>query len=274
MDALQSKAAFDQAEQHFRNNEFDAALQILNQLNRAFPGNKDVLYPMAQCMANSNRPDDARKTCDFLVQRFDHPGAKKLLTQLQSPPNLLADLGLGNLDSGPSFGAGLKNAPLESAGRFEEATPYLLSVGIFIGAYVQYFLVMSQFDTESYLEELVESIRNPVVPTSDLTPLFRLILSGFVFNYTIGCFVSYFALKTVSTLLHDDFADDMKDVALYTLFCLLLVFIPVLGWIAAIVIVRNHYELSGRKTVLLVIVWFVYKGVSTFLLELPLGLAA
>ncbi|MFP6598735.1 MAG: hypothetical protein VCC01_14855, partial [Candidatus Hydrogenedentota bacterium] len=68
--------------------------------------------------------------------------------------------------------------------------------------------------------------------------------------------------------------DDMKDVALYTLFCLLLVFIPVLGWITAIVIVRNHYELSGRKMVLLVIVWFVYKGVSTFLLELPLGLAA
>jgi hypothetical protein len=98
MDNKQSNVAFNEAGQLFKNKKYNEALQILNRLNKTAPGNKEILYPMAQCMYKINRFDDAQKICEFLVKKFDHSGAKQTLKQIQAPPDPMADLGAGNLD--------------------------------------------------------------------------------------------------------------------------------------------------------------------------------
>lgn len=73
----------------------------------------------------------------------------------------------------------------------------------------------------------------------------------------LSCFVAYFALKILQALPHEDFNDDMKDVALYTLFCVLLTPVFVIGWIVAFIILKRHYDLSFGRTVLLILLWVV-----------------
>lgn len=266
MDAEQSRDAFKQAEAHFLKDEYNEALQVLNQLNQAHPGTKNILFPMAQCMARTNRMDDAKKICDFLVEKFDHPGAKQMIPQLQAVPDPMADLGLDalniDLDSGPSaYSANADRKPLEAAGPLAEAAPYLLWAGLIIAASAQRFFVVRSYGEETALfwETWFATLAGEEgAVTSSFAPVAITMISNLVFSYFIECIVSYLALMTFQALLHDDFTEDMKDVALFTFFVTLLMFVPFLGWIAAFVILQRHYEQTFGKMVLLVIVWIVY----------------
>lgn len=267
MTSDQSSALFREASQYFQNNQFNEALQRLNQLNKAFPGNQKILYPLAQCMANTNRPDDARKICNFLIQQFDDPNAKQLLEKIDAPEDPLAALGLGNFDLGldpvPSHAANANQPPLQRATAFEESIPYLIWVAIALVAYIQYILVSKGFDVQAFTLDINDAIENQTLSISDFSPIFGLGISSLIYNYIFAIFISYFALKTFSALPNDDFMDDMKDAALYTFFCFLLFFIPVFGWIAIPVIISKHYELEFGKTILVVIVWIVYDLILT-----------
>jgi len=272
MDAQQSKAAFNKAGQHFQNQQYNEALQILNQLNKANPGNKDILYPMSQCMVKTDRLESAQKICDFLIEKFDHAGAKKVAGEIQAAndpmagldvgglgiDNLSGDLGdlSGGLDMDIGGSSKPKTAPpplpLQRATALDEAKPIILWVGILIAGLAQYLYLLNGFDGQAMLDtwEQAEEFSMDLV-----SPLMPLILSGMLFSYIYWVFVSYFSLKIFSHLPNDDFMDDMKDAALYTFFCYLLCFVPIVGWIAIPIVIKKHYELEIGQLALVIMVW-------------------
>ena len=269
MDAAQSKAAFEQAKLHFANDEFQQAYTILNGLNKAFPGDKNVLFPMARCLVKLNQPESAQKACDFLIQKFDHPGAKQLKQEIQNTADDMGDLQVNmldfDLDAKPSRHAA--PAPLQRASALSEYMPIIIWVSLFVVGFLVLWFARASTDEEvtQYLEYLSELESKGTEQTSEVVfesfpygAVVKVLIAGVFFTYIMYCFASYLSLLTLGGLPNDDFGEDMKDVALYTLICCLLALIPILGWIACIVILSKHYEMSTGRTILLCMLWFVF----------------
>ncbi len=97
--------------------------------------------------------------------------------------------------------------------------------------------------------------------------------AGILFSYVLSVFVAYFALKAVEALPFNDFGEDMKDIALYTLYFFLLSILFFIGWLIFLVILRKHYELSGLKQLAVVALWLVMVSVLSFVAQFMLGVA-
>lgn len=78
MDPQQSQQFFKQADALFRGGRYGDALIFLEKLNRAHPDQKNVLFPMAMCLTELGRGDEALPICDQLIATYDLPRAKAL----------------------------------------------------------------------------------------------------------------------------------------------------------------------------------------------------
>jgi hypothetical protein len=83
-------------------------------------------------------------------------------------------------------------------------------------------------------------------------------IANYVYSWVIGSLCGYATLRVIGALRFEDFGQDMKDVGLYTFFFFLLAFIPILGWIAALVILKRHYELTFGKLVGVIVLYLVF----------------
>jgi chromosome segregation ATPase len=79
-DALKLHAA---ARKAYTKGNLPEALQLLDMINAAFPGNASVLYNRAQCLIGLGRSDEARTLCDHLVNDLDHAPAEELKRQIK-----------------------------------------------------------------------------------------------------------------------------------------------------------------------------------------------
>ena len=89
-------------------------------------------------------------------------------------------------------------------------------------------------------------------------PLAVVVVFGLISSYLLACFPGYWALRIMEALPFNDFADDMKDVALYTLWGLLLLPVIGIGWLIFLIILRRHYELSAGKQFIVVVLWLAF----------------
>lgn len=89
-------------------------------------------------------------------------------------------------------------------------------------------------------------------------PMGMMFVIGCVTSLVISCFPGYWSLRIVDALPANDFGEDMKDIALYTLFGFLLAPILLIGWIIYLVILAKHYELSFGKLLGVVVLWIVF----------------
>ena len=145
--------------------------------------------------------------------------------------------------------------------------PIIIWVSLFVVGFLVLWFARASTDEEvtQYLEYLSELESKGTEQTSEVVfesfpygAVVKVLIAGVFFTYIMYCFASYLSLLTLGGLPNDDFGEDMKDVALYTLICCLLALIPILGWIACIVILSKHYEMSTGRTILLCMLWFVF----------------
>jgi len=108
MDAQEASRSFKQAEALYANGRHEEALQILDKLNQNFPNNKNILYPIALCLATLNRNEEASAVCGTL-EALNDPRAQAVRAKLNPPPQD-DDLGLG-LDAADLLGDLDKPAP-------------------------------------------------------------------------------------------------------------------------------------------------------------------
>ena len=81
MDQQQAEQLFNQAGQLFQQGQYEQALNILGQLNQAFPNSGRILMPAAQCMEKLGRTQEAQPLVQQLVQ-MNHPGAQDMQVRL------------------------------------------------------------------------------------------------------------------------------------------------------------------------------------------------
>lgn len=262
---------------------------MLEELNRAHPNTQRVLYPMALCLSELQRIDDAMKLVERLVLEFDYEPARKLQLDLQkkleessSIEGLtgLADLDLG-LSGGSSFGSPAGSPAQSSAGppvihaeSFTSKYFNLILVSVFLMVLALFVVLFKQFGLElaEWQEALLE--QPDTIPPIPIASLIYNVILYLILTFFAGCVGAYCGLAVVQALPEDDFNDNMKDIALYALYGTLLMIIPIFGWIAILVIIYKHYDLRVGSLIvtvfLCVIVWLViYFGLSFFI-----GLAA
>ncbi|MCC6796718.1 MAG: tetratricopeptide repeat protein [Candidatus Hydrogenedentes bacterium] len=77
-----AKEKFNHADQMFREKNFPAALEVLDELDKEFPDTKNVIYPRAMCLARVGRFDEALDLCRQLKVEFADPRGEKLMTKI------------------------------------------------------------------------------------------------------------------------------------------------------------------------------------------------
>ena len=82
MDAQQGTEKFREADALFKQGEYARALQLLDELNRAYPNEKRLLYAMALSLGKLGRRAEALQTCNRILERYDHPRTQRLKERL------------------------------------------------------------------------------------------------------------------------------------------------------------------------------------------------
>ncbi len=188
------------------------------------------------------------------------------------PPPLPKDL--DSLVSKPFDAQSGGPAPVTQRGDSRRAVMFW--VGLTIFGFLAYFTIIAVaggplHEFERRLEEnpsFIEESDNPIAefPWSSLGIF---ILAGFVCWFPLTCFPGYWSLRVLDALPANDFGEDMKDIALYTLFGLLLLPVLFIGWIIYLVILAKHYQLSFGKLVGVVGLWIVFD----VLISIPVSIA-
>ena len=266
MDAAQSKAAFTQAKALFAAKRYEQCIEILQRLDKVHPGNPQLLFPLAQSLAKIGQTAEASRLCDSLIEMSNHAGARKLRTELQPSPEPAMGEDLGVLDVALDFDiAPISSAfsappPLQQASAASGWAPYAIWCGLLASFFVL-GIIMTQTlgeDAHVWLDEIQNSSgtsgETPAVPVASFI---YIAIPNIAYQFLLACFIAYFALKFLRELPHEDFNDDMKDIALYTLFCMLLTPVLFIGWIVGFIILKRHYDLSFGRTVLLFFLWTV-----------------
>ena len=83
MDTQEGQRKFQQADTLYRSGQYQEALGLLNELNRAYPNTKNVLYPAALCLDKLGRSPEALPLCDQLIQQHQDPRAERLKAKIQ-----------------------------------------------------------------------------------------------------------------------------------------------------------------------------------------------
>ncbi len=82
---MKSREALDrfaQADSLYRDGRPAESLSILEELNGAYPGNKNIMYPLARCLAKLSRTDEALDLCSVLIHQHHVPKAEDLRGRL------------------------------------------------------------------------------------------------------------------------------------------------------------------------------------------------
>ena len=92
---------FQRADDLFTEKRYREALTLLDELDREFPGKKNILYPRALCLAKVGDFRKAREIAERLVEAFDDPRAERLLERMAAAEKRKAER-----RSGASAGSG------------------------------------------------------------------------------------------------------------------------------------------------------------------------
>ncbi len=82
MDSREATEKFRWADDLFRAHEWARALGVLEELDAVYPNERKVLFPMARCLAELRRFDDAILICDRLIAEHNHDRAARLRARL------------------------------------------------------------------------------------------------------------------------------------------------------------------------------------------------
>lgn len=83
MNHQEAGSKFKQSEILYAQGLYEQALQVLKELDAAYPNTKNILYPMALCYAGLGKTEKAGNLCDRLINEFQDGRAKSLRDQLQ-----------------------------------------------------------------------------------------------------------------------------------------------------------------------------------------------
>jgi len=96
MDAATASKKFQESKVLFASGNFQQSLGMLDEVDRAFPHQKNIVYAKAMCLKNLGRREEAIAACQSVLSRFDDTKTKALLKELERE-DLSAGLNLSDL---------------------------------------------------------------------------------------------------------------------------------------------------------------------------------
>lgn len=82
MTEIEAKERYTQAEELYKAGQYTASLALLDELDRAYPKERNILYARAMNLASLGRKRDALKACDYLVAVYADSRGEALKVQL------------------------------------------------------------------------------------------------------------------------------------------------------------------------------------------------
>lgn len=267
-------ARFKQATDHYKRGQVAKALEILNDLDAAFPEQKNLMYPRALCLRDLGREAESRAICEALAQKFDDPRAKKLLAQfsvIQDPMAHILDIPI--LEDAPHFrSSSSTGAPRRAVSAAPDWAVWTITAAILLALFVGGALLQRHFrglnmETLGIInaESAQESPREEVLANA-FTAMGRslpILLLSTLFFALVKEFISlYLTLHIVDKLPETDTVDNIKTVALMAgVFGLLCVLFCV-GTIVKIVLMRKKYEMAYTEILVWAGISFAYYCVT------------
>lgn len=253
MDAQESTYKFKKADQYFREGHYEAALELLSELNRAHPNAKNVLYPAAMCLEKLGRAEEALPICEQLIRQFQDPRAQELKarvvqSQQMAGGDALADLGLTGagdiLDMGPPASAAPAYAPVDDGTEWWKYA--LMGLGTVV---VLAIIIVPLMTYEAPPEPPPGASNGEGTYTFDSELLGQsigigafILLLGMAFaGEMVG---GYLALMVLNQLPSDKFVDNCISLGITLFLAGLANLVPFVGPIAALVIVAQVYDLG------------------------------
>ena len=285
MDAEQAKAFFKRADDLYNAGQFTDALRILAELNKAFPNQKNVIWPSALCLGKLGRHEEAIRACDILVAQHGDVRAADLRERLAAhrqgtvtpPPLPRADMldgpiGLDAIDA-------MLDRPDPPARVARKAETDYKKWGLISGGIVLVLLLVlvpimvgGQRPTSPLANTVQTSVEEFGDATEeDGTPVFTpeeqeaidqisrgvgvgavaaetvwrtmvlVTIAASLFAYALAMYCTF---SILGKLPFSEFSDNAADILLYAIIFTALGFIPLFGFIASLVIMSKHYQLS------------------------------
>lgn len=287
MDAAQAKAYFKQADDLYNAGRFAEALPILGELNKAFPNQKNVIWPLALCLGKLGRHEEAIRACDLLIAQHGDARAQDLRERLAvhrqaqaTPPPLpqpdMLDepIGLDAIDA-------MLDHPERAPRVVRTAEPDYKKLGLIAAAVIVVLLIIvvpmmggggsrPASPLANGIQGTVEDVGKATDPdngTPIFTPEEQKAINDISHNVGVGAVAAetawrgtvlmwmiagllsyalamYCTFSILGKLPFSEFSDNAADILLYAIIFTALGIVPLLGFIASLVIMSKHYQLS------------------------------
>jgi len=281
MEAQVAEAKFKQADALFRQARYREALELLVELDRAFPNTKRILFPMALCLFHTDCQGEAVQVCERLIANFAYAKASDLKARIES----------GELPGAYRAGAEGPSVPPDTfvppgqdpaVSLAEPASssrwPWYVFIGVCVAVLLGLPLVAGLMKDPSEpapaAQTDVTTSPSPSATTADSaeSPATSEIASKqisapgaigvlvlfFVLVFALHCAVFYTVMAVMGHLVHDDIGANIVDVLLTELILIALNLIPFVGWYFALKYLANHYDLSCGELVVAVVLIAIF----------------
>lgn len=274
MDKGESKYKFREADSLYRKRRYEEALTLLEQLDQAYPNTRQVLFPLARTLARLERYPESIELLERVLSESDYEPAQKLKEKLEERSAAAPVIDISKFDDEISGSFNFDSAP--PASHMDESpasakVTWVLSAGLIL-VFAILAVGLSTIGVEFTEWQSAVAEQPEVVPPIPVASMIFHIVLNLTLGLIAGCVGGYCALAVVQALPYADFESNLKDVALYNVYGLLLSPIVIIGWIAFLVILKRHYALGVGALIVVVFIYSVIGGAISFGLGFFLGL--
>lgn len=246
MDKSEAKKVFQEADTLYQQGQYDAALHLLQRLNREFPRQKHIMYSAALCLEQLGRAQESIALCEQLIERFQDDRAEVILSRFageEAPePPVITPSGSRRLTTDDRrLIAMLMQDP-------ETMTPLparrgsdrilLYSIGVIALALT---IVMAAGAFVFYAPGAGPSTGITLSTNGDTLTLGQVFVIFLATSFAANTVAMFVLLALMGHQRYESPVDNVFDVMQYAFYVSLLLCVPVLGWIAIPLILRRHY---------------------------------
>ncbi|MBX7255550.1 MAG: tetratricopeptide repeat protein [Candidatus Hydrogenedentes bacterium] len=263
-----AKERFSMADAYYRKGRYEEALALLDELNAAFPNTANILFPRARCMRRLGRTQEALHICGVLLKHFNDPRAEKLRRAIEkdlatprlddtADEPLLPNISLDDI-LGPPPPPPLPPPPEKFARPDWLSTPVIIVLSVVAALVLITVLAMvtGGGGNSTGATEATQTAASQPEPVFRITEDLNIVLFGWQLSWVGWLVISivltttqytislYLTLRTGNKLPNDDLQSDLINIGIMSFIGTLMnTFVPCLGYIGSIIMLRRTYEL-------------------------------
>ena len=265
MDDSEKRYQFREADELYRHRRYQEALAILVELDRNEPDVRHILFPIARCLSRLEQYDEALKLTHKIFTEYEYEPAQllhdKIKRRIASGQKIDMTSFEVDLNAPPQFSGDSTSIQSRDASTSSTAFNVKLAAGV-IGVLVIAVLcrktIMVEFWEWFDIRGTQPEAPVPLLPM--LTVAAEFLFLGFA-GICVGLYIGFIAGHA---LPFSTFQENLRDIARFAPIALVLVLIPVVGWVALPVMLYRQYNLGFGSLFVVCLVSTTFAG-ATFL---------